>query len=316
MSTAAKKIITVFGATGGQGGSVVTAILSNTKAAAQFQIRAVTRDVSKPSAKALTDQGCEVVSADLNNKSDVVRALQGAYGAFAVTNFWEKGDPEVEFQQGKNVADAAKETGVQHLIWSSLINVTEVSKGVLSKVSHFDSKARVEAYIRTLGINATFFRPGYYMSNLVSSIHPTGTPKTYVLPLPFPPTTTPIPLFDTRSDTGKFARSIFTAGARTFGKTYNAAVTFATPEEIVREWSEVTGAQATAVRVEGEAWKQGILPYVGSEKAAEELLQNMRLMAEFGYFGGEGLEGNEEILDEPLTTWKEFVAKQENWKNL
>lgn len=70
---------------------------------------------------------------------------------------------------------------------------------------------------------------------------------------------------------------------------------FATPDEIVREWSEVTGLKATASRADGEAWKQGILPYVGSEKAAEELLQNMRLMAEFGYFGGEGLEGNEEV---------------------
>lgn len=34
--------------------------------------------------------------------------LKGAYGAFAVTNFWETGDPDVELKQGKNVADAAK----------------------------------------------------------------------------------------------------------------------------------------------------------------------------------------------------------------
>lgn len=34
--------------------------------------------------------------------------LKGAYGAFAVTNFWETTDPDVEIKQGKNVADAAK----------------------------------------------------------------------------------------------------------------------------------------------------------------------------------------------------------------
>lgn len=37
-----------------------------------------------------------------------MKALEGAYGAFAVTNFWETGDAEVEFAQGANVADAAK----------------------------------------------------------------------------------------------------------------------------------------------------------------------------------------------------------------
>jgi uncharacterized protein YbjT (DUF2867 family) len=46
--------------------------------------------------------------ADLNNEKDIVRALKGAYGVFAVTNFWETTDPNVETKQGKNVADAAK----------------------------------------------------------------------------------------------------------------------------------------------------------------------------------------------------------------
>lgn len=108
MASEGKKTIVVFGATGAQGGSVIKSILADPKAASQFQIRAVTRDPSKPSAKALADQGCELVTADLNNEKDVARALKGAYGAFAVTNFWETGDPGVEIAQGKNVADAAK----------------------------------------------------------------------------------------------------------------------------------------------------------------------------------------------------------------
>lgn len=62
MASDGKKIIVVFGATGAQGGSVIKSILRDSKAAAQFQIRAVTRDTSKPSAKALADQGCELVT--------------------------------------------------------------------------------------------------------------------------------------------------------------------------------------------------------------------------------------------------------------
>lgn len=61
----AKKIIVVFGATGGQGGSVVRSILGDPKAASQFSIRAVTRDVTKPAAKDLEAKGCEVVSVSI-----------------------------------------------------------------------------------------------------------------------------------------------------------------------------------------------------------------------------------------------------------
>lgn len=50
--------------------------------------------------------------------------LAGAHSVFAVTNFWETASSGPEIQQGKNIADAAKDTGVQHLVWSSLLNVT------------------------------------------------------------------------------------------------------------------------------------------------------------------------------------------------
>jgi uncharacterized protein YbjT (DUF2867 family) len=49
-----------------------------------------------------------IKQADLNNPSTVKAALNGAYGVFAVTNYWESGKPEVEIAQGKAIADAAK----------------------------------------------------------------------------------------------------------------------------------------------------------------------------------------------------------------
>jgi uncharacterized protein YbjT (DUF2867 family) len=57
-----KKTILVFGATGNQGGSVIDAILRDPKLAAEWHIRAVTRDVTKPSATVLADQGVELVT--------------------------------------------------------------------------------------------------------------------------------------------------------------------------------------------------------------------------------------------------------------
>jgi hypothetical protein len=77
----------------------------------------------------------------MNDQASVLKAIQGAKAVFGVTNcwsfpitiltvtnhciVWEKGDPELETKQGKNLVDACKEAGVERFIWSSLPNVTE-----------------------------------------------------------------------------------------------------------------------------------------------------------------------------------------------
>jgi uncharacterized protein YbjT (DUF2867 family) len=55
------KILTIFGATGKQGGSVVEAILADKKLSSEFTIRAITRDINKPAAKELAAKGVDVV---------------------------------------------------------------------------------------------------------------------------------------------------------------------------------------------------------------------------------------------------------------
>jgi uncharacterized protein YbjT (DUF2867 family) len=56
------KIITVFGATGTQGGSVVDIFLSDPKLKDDWKVRGVTRDVTKPAAQKLAERGVEVVA--------------------------------------------------------------------------------------------------------------------------------------------------------------------------------------------------------------------------------------------------------------
>ncbi|KAL9033999.1 MAG: hypothetical protein Q9214_007247 [Letrouitia sp. 1 TL-2023] len=103
-----KRIIVVIGATGKQGGSVVKSLLADPKAASQFHVKAITRDTTKESAKALAALGAETISGDLDNKDSLTSAIAGAYGVFAVTNFWEKFSAEVEEAQGKAIADVCK----------------------------------------------------------------------------------------------------------------------------------------------------------------------------------------------------------------
>ncbi|CAJ0937832.1 unnamed protein product, partial [Ranitomeya imitator] len=90
---AGKRLVVVFGATGAQGGSVAAALLDD----GTFEVRAVTRDTSKPAAVKLKEAGAEVVSADLDDEKSLEAALSGAYGAFVVTNAFEgsKKDKEI-----------------------------------------------------------------------------------------------------------------------------------------------------------------------------------------------------------------------------
>lgn len=56
----------------------------------------------------MTAQGVEMVAADLDDKASLVKAFEGAYGVYAVTDFWATMDKDIEVKQGKNMADAAK----------------------------------------------------------------------------------------------------------------------------------------------------------------------------------------------------------------
>ena len=66
------KLITVFGATGTQGGSVVEALLQDKS----LRIRGVTRNASSEAAKSLASKGVEVVTANLNDEDSLVKAVE------------------------------------------------------------------------------------------------------------------------------------------------------------------------------------------------------------------------------------------------
>ena len=110
-------LLVIVGATGKQGGSVIKCILSDPEAAKRFKLRGVTRDTFKPASKNLIEQGVEMVSADLDDKPSLVQAFEGAYGVYAVTDFWATMDKAKEVQQGKNLADAAKVCLDRYLKW-------------------------------------------------------------------------------------------------------------------------------------------------------------------------------------------------------
>jgi hypothetical protein len=143
------KIVTIVGATGAQGGGLARAILADP--ARVFSVRAVTRRLESGPALALAARGAETVAADLDRAETLRPAFEGADAAFCVTNFWEHHDPERELAQAAAMAQAAKDAGVAHVIWSTLEDArlwvpleSEQMPTLMGryKVPHFDAKGQ------------------------------------------------------------------------------------------------------------------------------------------------------------------------------
>jgi len=165
-----KKIIAILGSTGSQGGGLANAILSDPNGG--FAVRAITRKTDGDKARALAAKGAEVVKADLDDVESLKKAFAGAYGVYAVTNFWEHFSGEKEKAQAKNIAEAAKAAGVKHVIWSTLEDTRKLMSAddkrmpMLQekyRVPHFDAKAEADAYFS--GLPATCLVTSFYWNN-------------------------------------------------------------------------------------------------------------------------------------------------------
>jgi uncharacterized protein YbjT (DUF2867 family) len=292
------KLLTVFGATGNQGGSVIKAVLAHPTLSKEYKIRAITRDPSKPNAQALAAKSVELVKADMEDADSVKHALEGSYAVFAVTNYWEKMSKDLEVQQGKTITDAAKAVGVKHLVWSALPNATKLTNGVLSGIEHFDSKAEVAEYIENIkgDMVATYFMPAFYMSSIKGSIKP-GQDGVPTWTQPFHPTETHVALLDTATDTGTYVAGILSQDPKSVNGLYVPAVSqWRTPTEIVQTISKVSGTEVKFQSVPEKVW-QSFLPM--PEKIAQELAENMVLIRDYSYYG-KGAEKEQAKADEKV----------------
>src|SRR5689334_11919439 len=167
-------LLTVFGATGAQGGGLVRAVLARDKP--DFRVRAVTRKPDGDRARELMQLGAEVVAADLDDAGSVERAMRGAHGAFCVTNFWEHFSPERELKQAEHLAEGAKRAGVRHVVWSTLEDTRRflaadgarmpVLMGTYN-VPHFDAKGEANRFFTERGLPVTFLNTSFYWENLL-----------------------------------------------------------------------------------------------------------------------------------------------------
>jgi uncharacterized protein YbjT (DUF2867 family) len=174
------KLLTVVGATGTQG----TSLIDNALKDGVYKVRGLTRDPSSAKAQALAARGVEMVQVDINDEQALVKAFEGSTAIFAMTDFLEpfmSNAPvkamEIEAQQGINLARAASQTStLEHYIWSSLPNIKKLTDGKYM-IPHFEGKNMVDEYIRsdkTLLAKTTFLWITWYGTNF---LYPVFTPN-------------------------------------------------------------------------------------------------------------------------------------------
>ncbi|HEX8990420.1 MAG TPA: NmrA/HSCARG family protein [Anaerolineales bacterium] len=283
-----EKIVAVTGATGQQGNDVALRLLAD-----GWKVRALTRDANKPAARALASKGAEIVPGDMEDRSQLEAAFHGAYGVFSVQNFWLRNVGfEGEVRQGKNVADAAKAAGIQHLVYSS---VGASYRGAGQR--HFESKWIIEQYIHSLGIPYTILRPAAFMENYERN-RTQIVNGTYV---------------GRGLRPGKGVQNIAVEDIAVF-----AALAFADPKQYLGKTIELSGDELTEAQI-AETFSRVIgrpvklaRPVTGQGWMSED-----EVKANFAFFNGEGYDADIAALRKihpGLLTLEQYLRKH-GWEN-
>ncbi|KAI8965325.1 nucleoside-diphosphate-sugar epimerase family protein [Daldinia sp. FL1419] len=171
------RAVLITGATGKQGGAVVSALL---KANTDFEILALTRDAQSASAQRLAQKSPKIklVTGDMDAADNIFKVAREItktpiWGVFSVQAAIGGGaNFRKEEVQGKALIDASIKNGVKHMVYSS------VDRGGAAKsdddptdIPHFISKYNIEKYLfeKTKGgeMDWTILRPVAFFENLV-----------------------------------------------------------------------------------------------------------------------------------------------------
>lgn len=254
----ARRLILVSGATGNQGGTVARKLLEQ-----GFRVRALTRDPEKLAARALAEGGAEVVRGDLEDRFSLDLELEGVYGVFSVQNFFEAGY-EGEVRQGKMLADAAKEAGVSHFVYSSVGSAYRETG-----IPHFESKWEVEEHVREISLPYTILRPVFFMQNW-ETMRDQILEGTLAQPLD---PDKPLQQVNTE-DIGVFAAMAFEDTERWIGREVDLAGDELTMLEVAETFSSVSGREIGYFQVPWDQFR---------EMMGEEFTVMLRWFNDVGY---------------------------------
>lgn len=241
------KTILVTGATGQVGGAVTKQLLSH-----GFKVRAFTfrrnAQIETGKKKQLQQLGAEIFDGDMSNKNSLIEAMKNVYGVFSVQPpalpMSEEAD-KYEYSLGVNVANAAKESGVQQFIYSSVLG----SERRAAYRPLF--KYQIEEHIWKLGLNATVFKPSLFMETFCLPFYGLSEAKLYNAA----PFDLAMPIIAVE-DISVFARLAFQSPQDFVGKSINLAGDSLTISAIAEILTRKLGKQITPFQIPLDVVKQ------------------------------------------------------------
>ncbi|MGE5347026.1 MAG: NmrA/HSCARG family protein [Acidithiobacillales bacterium] len=289
---AKRKMIAVVGATGAQGGGLARAILKDSGGG--FGVRALTRNVKSEKANELAKKGAEVVPANVDDVASLEKAFSGVHGAYCVTFYWEHFSPDRERTQAGAMARAARQAGVEHVIWSTFedtrawVPLDDDRMPTLLgsyKVPHFDSKGESNRLFTAEGVPTTFLLTSFYWENFIHfGMGPKRGPDG-VLAITLPMGDKKLPGIATE-DIGRCAYGIFRKGSEYVGKTLGIAGEHLTGAEMAAAFTRALGQEVRYNDVPPEVYRAFDFP------GAEDLGNMFQFKRDFEayYCGARSLE--------------------------
>ncbi|KAJ4294039.1 hypothetical protein N0V90_007728 [Kalmusia sp. IMI 367209] len=251
------KLITVFGATGAQGSSVLRSLQANTHQT--FTLRGITRNPSSDAAKSLSASSIELKKADGWDKQSLIAAFSGSWGVFVNTNsddavFENPEEKRTEVDLGKIIVDAAAEAGVEVFVYSGFNSASAITRGKVP-VTAFDDKSAIWEYAKSLRVfkSVPAASAGWYFENfLIQDLAPIfggfpfvpGEDGTLVFRAPRWGGNEDVPFIAIGDDYGDIVHGIFLEPEKWNGKLVQGVSDIKSFEAVVRVFESVTGKKA------------------------------------------------------------------------
>ncbi|KAH8670141.1 hypothetical protein BGZ60DRAFT_375037 [Tricladium varicosporioides] len=331
------KIIVITGITGKQGGSVANVFLRYPA----WEVRAITRDPTKPSAQHWAEKGVKLIQADQDDLESLKKAFVGAHAIFAMTDFWNPMyDPKsaieaqeqgitinefcynLESKRGKNMAIAANTalSTLERFVYSSLSNSRRLSGGKYRQNWHFDSKARVVDFIRydpnmtELSTRTSFLEVGLYIDNwklsgVLKEIMRDEKDGTFYHQ-GIGDGNAKMPFIWTQRDTGVLVKALVDNSPEKTMLGYSEWLTW---REFMKIWCETLGLQLSS-NAHRSITAEELRNSVTFNPVKDQVTEGLLCGQEFGWHGGnpEVIHPAELGIEKSLTPVTEYI-RQEDW---
>jgi uncharacterized protein YbjT (DUF2867 family) len=229
-----------------------------------------------------------------------------------MTNFWEHFAPEREMAQAANMARAAREAGLRHVIWSTLedtrrwVPLEDDRMPTLMgtwKVPHFDGKGEANHLFADAGVPTTYLLTSFYWDNFIHFGMGPKRGEDGVRAITLPMGRARLPGI-AAEDIGRCAYGIFRRGEEMIGRTVGIAGGHLTGDEMAAALGRALGEEVRNTEVSPEAFRGFGFP------GAEDLGNMFQFKRDFNdYYVGARDVDEARALNPALQTFDEWLDR-------